>query len=204
MFPYMEKIFRDRGVPASITTLTFVESMFNPNALSNVGASGIWQFMKSTGKEYLIVNRFIDERRSPLKATRAAAQFLMENYKKLKSWPLAITAYNFGPNAMRKAVQKLNTMNLSTIIREYKAKNFGYASKNFYAEFIAANRTYQYIKSRNRSRKPFKNNLSSLILSKKISTYQLLKRSSLDKETLSKYNLCLKKYSNDPSSSSFT
>ncbi|MFK7872965.1 MAG: lytic transglycosylase domain-containing protein [Oligoflexales bacterium] len=139
----MEDIFREYNVPEVITRLSFVESMFNNQARSKVGASGVWQFMKPTAKNFIIVDKFIDERNSPLKATRAAAQLLSENYKLLGTWPLAITAYNHGPTGLRKAVKKFRTKDLNTIISQYKSSTFGYASRNFYSEFVAAARSYQ-------------------------------------------------------------
>ncbi len=140
--PYIEKTFRRRGLPQTLTRLPFVESMFNLNAKSKVGASGIWQFMPDTGREYMTVSQFIDERNNPYKATRAAAQLFTENYKELKSWPLAVTAYNHGRGGMARASRQLGTSQLGHIIKKYESPTFGFASKNFYSELIAANRTY--------------------------------------------------------------
>ena len=115
--PYMERIFRNHGLPTELTRIVFVESMFNPKALSKVGASGVWQFMPATAKDYMLVNHYVDERNSPLKATEAAARFLKYNYRKLKSWPLAVTAYNHGANGMARAARTTNSKDLSFIIR---------------------------------------------------------------------------------------
>ncbi|MCY4381137.1 MAG: transglycosylase SLT domain-containing protein, partial [Proteobacteria bacterium] len=71
--PYFEREFREVGTPIELTRLAFVESMFNPRAISKVGASGMWQFMRATAQHYLQVNKNIDERHSPFKAARAAA-----------------------------------------------------------------------------------------------------------------------------------
>ncbi len=140
--PLMEKIFRKKGLPPILTRLPFVESMFQGEALSSVGALGVWQFMKSTAKQYMIVNHFIDERRSPIKATHAAAMLLSENYEVFHSWPLALTAYNFGRGNLEKAVKKLHTHDFIQILERNDMRAFGFAGKNFYAEFIAACRVY--------------------------------------------------------------
>ncbi len=135
----MEVIFRQEGVPVELTRLPFIESSFNVQAYSKVGAAGIWQFMPATGRSYnLRINRIVDERRDPLIASEAAAKFLKANYEKLGTWPLAITAYNHGPAGLATAVDTLNTTDIATIIQRYKGDRFGFASRNFYPEFLAA------------------------------------------------------------------
>ncbi len=133
----MMDIFAHENLPKELTRLTLVESAFNLAARSKVGASGVWQFMRSTGKLYLTINRSIDERNDPLAATWAAAQLLKGNYQALGSWPLAITAYNHGREGMARAVRILATNDLSEIIHNYKARTFGFASSNFFSEFLA-------------------------------------------------------------------
>lgn len=134
----MERIFEEYDLPMELTRLTFVESMFNPYAYSKSGAAGVWQFLKATGKRYLIINNIVDERRDPLLATIAASKFLTKNYESIGNWPLAITAYNHGPNSIIKAMKKTNSTHLPEIINNYNQRRFGFASKNFYAEFLAA------------------------------------------------------------------
>lgn len=137
--PYMEQIFRSNGLPIELTRLPFVESSFNDQATSRVGASGIWQFMNSTGRKYLVVQNEIDERRSPLKSTEAAAVLLKENHFILfRSWPLAVTAWNHGPNGVRQAMRETHSHDIATIIANYHSKSFDFASANFYSEFLAA------------------------------------------------------------------
>lgn len=133
----MEEIFERYGLPTELTLLPHVESSFNYQAYSKVGAAGIWQFMPATGRQYLSVGHSIDERLSPLKATEAAAQFLKRNQEVLRSWPLAVTAYNHGRAGMARA-QKQHGSDLPRIIQEYRSRTFGFASKNFYSEFLAA------------------------------------------------------------------
>lgn len=135
----MEAIFRQEGVPVELTRLPFIESSFNVQAYSKVGAAGIWQFMPSTGRLYnMRINNVVDERRDPLIASAAAARFLKANYERLGTWPLAITAYNHGPGGVAAAVDAVGTTDIATIIQSYKGSRFGFASRNFYPEFLAA------------------------------------------------------------------
>lgn len=134
----MQQIFRERGLPVEIAFLPIVESSYDINARSNVGALGMWQFMRTTGKQYMRVDRHIDERKDPLESTRAAASFLKQAYESLDSWPLAITSYNFGPAGMARAVSEVGSNNLVTLIEKYNHRYWGFAPKNFYAEFLAA------------------------------------------------------------------
>lgn len=142
--PLMEEIFGKHDLPLDLTRLPLVESSFNEKAVSKVGASGIWQIMPAMGRVFLTMHGPLDERNSPLKATEAAARILKQNIKILKSWPLAITAYNHGPGGLRKAAKKLKTEDLATMIEKYDHENFGFATSNFYCEFLAALHAERY------------------------------------------------------------
>jgi membrane-bound lytic murein transglycosylase D len=132
-------IFKKHNLPLVLTKLPYVESSFNVNAVSKVGASGVWQFMPSSGRFFgLKVNDVLDERNDPILATEAAAKHLKRNYEKLGTWPLAITAYNFGLGNIKRAIRKVGSNKLSDIISNYESKRFGFASSNFYASFLAA------------------------------------------------------------------
>src|SRR5262245_12488504 len=133
-----QQIFDKEGLPLEIALLPLVESSFENRALSNAGAAGIWQFTRGTGRLYLTVSRRIDERLDPAKATRAAARLLRDNYDALGSWPLAITAYNHGRAGMLRAQSEVGSSDITRVIDEYKGPLFGYASMNFYSEFLAA------------------------------------------------------------------
>jgi membrane-bound lytic murein transglycosylase D len=135
---YMRGVFAERGLPVELASLPHVESSFNPSARSNVGASGIWQFTRSTGRIYMRVDYVIDERNDPWLATVAAARLLGVNYQRTNSWPLALTGYNHGVAGMERAVRQLGTRDMATIIDRYQSRSFGFASKNFYCEFLAA------------------------------------------------------------------
>jgi peptidoglycan lytic transglycosylase D len=138
-----QEIFDKEGLPLEIALLPLVESSFENRALSNAGAAGIWQFTRGTGRLYLTVSRRIDERLDPAKATRAAARLLRDNYDALGSWPLAITAYNHGRGGMLRAQSEVGSSDMTKVIDEYKGPLFGYASMNFYSEFLAAVDVYK-------------------------------------------------------------
>ena len=134
----IERTLMHHGVPKELAALPHVESSFNPAAYSRVGAAGLWQFTRSTGRRFLRVDHVVDERLDPYEATEAAARLLRYNYELLGSWPLAITAYNHGAAGVRRAVRELGTRDIETIVRKYKGRNFGFASRNFYVAFLAA------------------------------------------------------------------
>jgi len=134
----IQAIFRERDLPVELAYLPLIESSFRVDARSRAGAVGMWQLMRRTGRRYLRITSTVDERKDPLESTRAAASLLAENYDIFGNWPLAITAYNYGQNGIRRAVSKVGSDNLMEIIRKYKSRRFGVSSKNFYAEFVAA------------------------------------------------------------------
>jgi len=141
----MESIFKDKGLPIELTRLPFVESSFVIGATSKVGAAGIWQFMPGVGRQFMQVNDRVDERRSPWKATEAAAKLLKENYTILhKRWGLALTAYNHGPGGVRKAMATTGSKDIAQIVRRYRSKSFDFASANFYTCFLAAVHAQMY------------------------------------------------------------
>jgi peptidoglycan lytic transglycosylase D len=142
-WPTMERIFRTFGLPPELVTLAAVESGFQSRARSSAGAVGIWQFTRGTGRHFLRISRHVDERLSPKRATEAAAKLLRYNYDALGTWPLAITAYNYGTNGMARAASEYHN-DYSEIFEHYNAPRFGFASKNYYAEFLAALQVHQY------------------------------------------------------------
>ena len=126
------------GVPAEIAALPHVESSFNLAAYSKVGAAGLWQFMPSTARRFMRVDRVVDERLDPYSATEAAANLMLYNYRLLGTWPLAVTAYNHGPGGLRRAQDELGTSDIAVIVKRYQGATFGFASRNFYVAFLAA------------------------------------------------------------------
>jgi membrane-bound lytic murein transglycosylase D len=191
--PVMEKIFQRYGVPVQATRLAFVESMFNFSAKSKVGAGGLFQFMVETARNYMVVNRYFDERYSPLKAARGAAKLLADNYRLLKSWPVAITAYNHGTAGMQRAVQSLGTSDISTIVASYQSPSFGFASRNFYGELLAAIDVYDKMVSSGKmpGEQETLQHLSVLKLSAPISLEKFLKLTRLDERELMRHNSCI-------------
>jgi membrane-bound lytic murein transglycosylase D len=134
----IEDILRAQGLPTELAALPHLESSYNPAARSRAGAAGLWQLMPATAQRYLRVDDTVDERLDPYKSTEAAARLLQHNYTVLNSWPLALTAYNHGLSGMWRAVRDAGTTDLGEIIRKYDGERFGFASRNFYAAFLAA------------------------------------------------------------------
>lgn len=134
--PLMAEIFKRQNLPIELIYLPHIESSFNISAGSKAGAKGMWQFMWSTGRYYLRMNRIVDQRFDPIYSSEAAAKLLKRNYTELQDWALAVTAYNHGLAGMKRAKHKFNNDYLE--IREgYLKRSFGFASKNFYPEFLA-------------------------------------------------------------------
>ncbi|UCD11270.1 MAG: LysM peptidoglycan-binding domain-containing protein [Nitrospinaceae bacterium] len=138
----IHEILSSHGLPKELAALPHVESSFHLGAYSSAGAAGIWQFTRGTGRLFMRVGYDVDERRDPFFSTQAAAKLLKMNYDNLQSWPLAITAYNHGLEGMRRAKRRHGD-DIVEIIKNYKGRTFGFASRNFYAEFLAALRVVQ-------------------------------------------------------------
>jgi membrane-bound lytic murein transglycosylase D len=135
---HIAETFANQGLPPELAVLPHVESSFNAAAYSKVGAAGLWQFMRSTGRRYMRVDDAVDERLDPYRSTEAAAQLLAYNYRVLGSWPLALTAYNHGAAGMRRAKESVGTDDYVRINRTYTSRTFGFASRNFFPSFLAA------------------------------------------------------------------
>lgn len=192
--PYMEDEFRSLGLPTELTRMPFVESSFNEEAYSKVGASGIWQIMPRTGKAYMIVDTHIDERNSPLKATRTAGRLLRSYYKALgNSWPLAITSYNNGIGNIQKAIKSAGSRDLPTIIARYHRGDFKFASSNFYSCMLASlyAEKYNELIFKDMPREPLQER-EVLQLANRTSVKVLQKSIGLDVKELMKYNRDLK------------
>jgi membrane-bound lytic murein transglycosylase D len=143
--PAIKRIMRMHDLPLELAYLPHVESSFNPGAHSKAAAVGLWQFTRYTGKEFMRVNELVDERFDLYIATDAAARFLKENYRQLGSWPLALTAYNHGRGGMLRAKKQWGSY--PAIFANHSGNSFGFASKNFYSEFIAALRVARRLES---------------------------------------------------------
>lgn len=192
--PYMEEEFKKQKLPIELTRMPFVESSFNVNAESRVGASGIWQIMPNTGRAYMTVTSLIDERNSPIKATTVAGKLLKQYRAALGSWPLAITSYNNGIGNIRVAMKKARSNDLSTIIDRYHQGDFRFASSNFYSCFLAAlyAEQYQELMFENLEKEPMMDKVQ-VRLNKPMSLKKILQRASVDMKLLKIYNMDLKR-----------
>lgn len=136
--PSMEATFRSYDMPVSLTRLPLVESSFNVEAYSKAGAAGLWQFIPSSARIYMRLNNIVDDRRDPWTSTDAAARHLKDDYRVLGDWPLAITAYNHGRGGIARALTAVNGTTIVDLIQNFNGSRFGFAGKNYYAEFLAA------------------------------------------------------------------
>lgn len=190
---HIEQTMVDHGVPRELAALPHVESSFNPKAYSSVGAAGMWQFMRATGRRFMRVDDVVDERLDPWKSTEAATKYLLENHGVTGSWPLAITGYNHGAGGMRRAARELGTRDIATIVRRYKGPSFGFASRNFYTCFLAASEI-----ARNPERHFGKISLDppasphTVVLARSYSVGTLQRTLGVDLEALRDYNLALR------------
>lgn len=136
--PEMERIFTGYGLPPKLTRLPLVESSFNVDAYSKAAAAGLWQFIPASARIYMRLNELVDDRRDPWLSTDAAARHLKDDHEVLGNWPLALTAYNYGRGGLARALDEVHGTTLGDVIERYRGKRFGFASSNFYAEFLAA------------------------------------------------------------------
>lgn len=145
----IEHIFKRKGVPTDLIAISFVESSFNPMAVSSSGASGVWQFMPNTAASFFPKNSHKDYRNNELVATWAAASLLKQNKMVTRSWTLSIPAYNFGTSHIVKARRKMNKRipKLRDLFRYFDRSNnrsIGFASENYFAEFLAMDFSLKY------------------------------------------------------------
>lgn len=134
---HIGNVLREKGLPAELGVLPHVESSFNPGAYSSASAAGMWQFTRATGQRFMRIDHIVDERMDPYTATSAAMSLLEYNYSVLGTWPLALTAYNHGAGGIARAVRETETTDIEKIVANYKGRSFGFASRNFYAQFLA-------------------------------------------------------------------
>lgn len=141
-YPYRKKIdeiIKLYEIPSELLALAFLESSFNLNARSRVGATGVWQFMKIIGQHFMIVTPKNDHRLNPLLSTLGAFQLLKQSRKLVGRWDLAVWSYNSGTPAVQKAQDKLggSSMTLADMLKDYQSDRIRFASKNFYSSFLA-------------------------------------------------------------------
>jgi len=142
-FPMFEQELDNYDIPLEIKYLAVVESALNPRARSRVGATGLWQFMYGTGKMYdLDVSSYVDERRDPIKATKAACQYLSRLYKIFGDWDLALAAYNSGPGNVNKAIRRSGGYKNYWNIRRYLPRE----TAGYLPAFLATMYIFEYAK----------------------------------------------------------
>lgn len=125
------------GLPEDLAYLPHVESSYQSAARSSAGAVGAWQFTRGTGRSFLRIDGTLDERLDPILAARGAAAYLKAAHDRLGNWALALTSYNHGLNGMVRAAGAHGS-DYEAVFRDYRGQLFGFASRNFYAEFLAA------------------------------------------------------------------
>lgn len=142
-FPMFEERLAKYNIPLEVKYLAIVESALNPKAKSRVGATGLWQFMYATGKQYnLEVNSYVDERSDPLKATEAACQYLSTMYGIFGDWDLVLASYNTGPGNVAKAIRRSGGMTNYWNIRKFMHKE----TQGYLPAFLATMYIYEYRK----------------------------------------------------------
>lgn len=140
-FPMFEEHLDKYNMPLELKYLAIVESALNPKARSYVGATGLWQFMYSTGKIYdLKVNSYVDDRNDPLKSTEAACQYMLKMYDVFEDWNLVLAAYNSGPGNVRKAIRRSGGKTSYWEIRPYLPRE----TSAYVPLFIAATYAMEY------------------------------------------------------------
>lgn len=130
------------GVPRELIALPLLEAAYDPWTYSHADAFGLWQFIPSTGRKYLRIDTLVDERLHLEKATKGAAALLLQYNSEVGNWPLTLTAYNHGNGGVRRAIRELGTHDIAEIVARYKGPQFGFASRNYYASFLAALEIY--------------------------------------------------------------
>jgi len=134
---HINRVVKEKRLPPELGVLPHVESSFNPGARSSAAATGMWQFTRATGQRFMRIDHIVDERMDPYIATNAAMSLLEYNYSVLGTWPLALTAYNHGVGGISRAVRQIGATDIAKIIANYNGRAFGFASRNFYPQFLA-------------------------------------------------------------------
>ena len=170
--PIFEEALEAYQLPLELKYLPIIESALKPNAVSRVGATGLWQFMLTTGKDYgLTVNSLVDERRDPLKASYAAARYLRDLYKIFGDWSLVIAAYNCGPANINKAIHRAGGEKDYWKIYPYLPKE----TRGYVPAFIAANYVMNYYCEHNIC--PMKSQLpvqtDTVVVTRNVNLYQI-------------------------------
>ncbi len=191
-FPIFERALKETGIPDELKFITVVESALNPNAISRSGAVGPWQFMYGTAKGYgLIMDSFTDERKDPVKASYAAAHYLLDAYKNIGDWLLTIAAFNCGTGAVTRAIQRSGG-----IADFWKVRPFlPLQTQNYVPAFIATVYAMKYYKNHEISVRPASfNTITDVIpVNRRISIASVAMAADLDLKELLILNPSFKK-----------
>jgi membrane-bound lytic murein transglycosylase D len=142
---YLRSLVKKFDHPTELLAIPFLESSFNEEAHSKAGARGVWQFMPLIASFFMPKRgTLLDYRVNPLIASVAAQHLLEENYRILKRWDLAVTAYNSGTKHLLRARREVEAKTLDDVLQNYQHPHLGFASKNFYAEYLALVHTLAY------------------------------------------------------------
>lgn len=186
-FPMFEQELSASGLPEDLKYLAVIESALVPQAISRVGATGLWQFMKPTAKEYgLYMSRYIDERCDPVKSTRAAINYLSYLYKQFESWELAMAAYNAGPGRVRYAIRKSGSKDYWKL-QAYLPKE----TRSYVPGFIAASYVLNYYHDHGLVPEYPNNdivNTGQMVVYRDVTFTQVQQATGLDMETISFLN----------------
>ena len=185
--PIFEEALEAYGLPLELKYLPVIESALNPKAVSRVGATGLWQFMLTTGKQYgLEVNSLVDERRDPVKASYAAAHYLSDLYKMFGDWSLVIASYNCGPGNINKAIHRAGGVKDYWQIYPYLPRE----TRGYVPAFIAANYIMTYYSAHNicplRTRLPLKTD--TVVVSRNVHLQQVAAVLGIDIDMLRTLN----------------
>lgn len=209
--PVILDALESQSLTPELQYLPFVESAFNPQALSHVGAAGLWQIMPSTGRTLgLTVNNKVDERYDPRAATYAAAQYFRNSVDNLTETafengltvvnkdlnPFVITSYNYGVRGMERAIKQVG-LDYERLLREYKSPSFQTAVKNFYASFLAARHVAKnaqtFFGDVEQDRSNILHSFNTVRLKRATSVKRLSKQTGVDLNVLKKLNPALKR-----------
>lgn len=196
-FPMIEKIFEEEKVPKELMHLAMIESGLNPSARSKAAAVGMWQFIKATGSVYgLEVNWWVDDRRDPVKATRAAARHLNDLYKIWGDWHLALANYNVSPRRMKYAIRQSNGVKDYWVIYPHLPRETRGYVPSFIATTMIATNPVEFGFEAKYGEKPFTFETVDVVGSYDLSVLAACAGISLDE--IKEYNTALIRFATPP------
>ena len=191
-FPLFESLLDSYELPLELKYLAIVESALNPKAKSHSGATGLWQFMYLTGREYnLNVTSYIDERQDPIKSTQAACEYFLKLYDSFGDWNLVLAAYNGGPGYLQRKINSIGSNNFWDLYPHLRRE-----TRNYIPTFIAVNYAMEFAEEHDIQSQNPKINLSdtdTIVIAQQVDISTLSKMLCLNTETLKYFNPLIKK-----------